>query len=106
MRYAEYQNVLDECLWSVPYQETEYSTKNCPRLVSMGISSIGVKKNTGLCESYIEMAVFCDVRNQIVSILVAIVKDTKTFIKLLKDIIPDVSDEELLAIKKEILKLR
>ena len=72
----------------------------------MSMSSIGVKKNTGLCESYIEMAIFCNVRNQIVRILVAIVKDTKTFIKLLKDIIPDVSDEELLAIKKEISKLR
>ena len=72
----------------------------------MKISSIGVKKKTGLCDSYIEMAIFCDVRNQIVSILVAIVKDTKTFIKLLKDIIPDVSDEELLAIKEEIRKLR
>ena len=93
-------------MWDVPYQETEYSTKSCPRLVSMSISSIGVKKNTGLCESYIEMAIFCHIRNQIVSILVAIVKDTKTFIKLLKDIILDVSDEELLAIKKEISKLR
>ena len=105
MRFAEYDKVIDECVWGRPYKEMEYSN-SWPKQLSMSMSSIGVKKNTGLCKSYIEMAVFCDIKNQLVSMLVVIVKDTKTFLKFLKDIIPDVSDDELLAIKKEIEKLR
>ena len=105
MRFTEYDKVLDEWVWSRPYKEMEYSSSWLKQL-SMSMSSVGVKKSTDLCNSYIEMAVFCDIKTQIVFMLVVIVKDTKTFLKFLKDIIPDVSDDELLAIKKEIGKLR
>ena len=76
-----------------------------PSVVSMELSSLGVKKDTDMRRSYIELAIFQKIENKNITLMVLLTRSVKILINVIKSIVPDVTAEELSAIRKEVNKM-
>ena len=73
--------------------------------LNMQLSSVGVKKDTHRRRAYIEMAIFKEIENYKITLFVVLTSSPKILTHIIKTIIPEVSQEELSAIRKETTKL-
>ena len=71
----------------------------------MELSSLGVKKDTDMRRSYIELAIFQKIENKNITLMVLLTRSVKILINVIKSIVPDVTAEELSAIRKEVNKM-